>query len=424
MPANDPAPSARRGPSNDAASSRPIRILALLEATTLTGVARSVLGFAEALRPERSHNAFTVSLVIVARGVTLDAPLARAARDAGLSVAALPERRRFDLRAVGHLRRLCARFQPDVIQSHAVKSHVLVWLAGLRHRHVWLAFHHGYTHTDLKTRVYNLLDRLTLRYADHVVTVAKAFRGDLVRCGVQEARLSVLHNAAPAYCRPPREARHLLRQQLAIPGGTRVVAAVGRLSAEKRHVDLIRAFARVRTTGPASHLVIAGDGPERPRLEREIVRWRMQREVTLLGELHDVAPLYQLADLFTLPSATEGCPGVLLEAMAAGVPVVASRVGGIPEVVRDGRTALLVAPGDVEDLASAIARMLLDRRLACRLATAALRHATKRYDPAARAMRLAAIHHKALAGRGEGVRRVPIAAAWDSHAGGGQPCAF
>lgn len=413
-------------PLAKAASSRPIRILALIEAATLTGVARSVLNFAEALSRERNRFAFSVAIVIAARGVTLDGPLARTATAAGLTVSALAERRRFDPRAVRHLRRLCAEFEPDVIQSHAVKSHVLVWLARLRQRHVWIAFHHGYTSTDLKTRAYNLLDRVTLRDAHHVVTVAEAFRGDMVRCGVEEARLSVLHNAAPAFRPPGRNARERLRERLSLPRGTRIVAAVGRLSAEKGQVDLVRAFARVRATVPPAHLLIAGEGPERPRLEREILRCNLQWDVTLLGELEDVAPLYQLADLVVLPSATEGCPNVLLEAMAARVPVVASHVGGIPEIVSDGRTALLVRPGDVEALAGAVARMLLDGPLARRIATEALRHVTQHHHPAARAMHLAAIHHGVLARYGGGLLHAPgdTASGWRSMDGGSKPCAF
>jgi glycosyltransferase involved in cell wall biosynthesis len=377
------------------AISRPIRILALVEATTVTGVVHSVLGFAAARR-QSELAPFTLAILLVARRATLDAPVVRAARDAGVPIFILPERMRFDPFAVRDLRWICARFQPDVIQSHAVKSHLLVWLAGLGRRQPWIAFHHGYTYTDWKTRAYNVVDRLTLRHAHHVVTVAEALRGDLQRCGIEETRLSVVHNSAPALPPTVRETRARLRAKLRLSGDTWIIAAVGRLSLEKGHLDLIRAFAAVRARVPNSHLVIAGEGPERARVERSIVRSGLQQHVTLLGDVQDVASVYHLADTVALPSTTEGCPSVLLEAMAAGVPVVATRVGGIPEIVADGRTALLVRPGAIDELAQAICRMLLDRPLAGRLAAEARLHLAAHHDPAQRAMKLLAIHQDAL----------------------------
>jgi glycosyltransferase involved in cell wall biosynthesis len=381
-----------------AAISRPIRILALIEATTLTGVVHSVLGFAAARPGHSEPAAFTLAILVVARGATLHSPVARAARDAGVSVFILPERVRFDPGMIGHLQRICRRFQPDVIQSHAVKSHLLVWLARLRRRQPWIAFHHGYTYTDWKTGIYNVLDRLTLRHAHHVVTVAEALRGDLLRCGIEETRLSVLHNAAPRLPPATHEDRARLRAQLRLAQDTRIVAAVGRLSLEKGHVDLIRAFAGVRARVPNTHLVIAGEGPERARVERAIVRFGLQQHVTLLGGVEDVASVYHSADTVALPSIMEGCPSVLLEAMAAGVPVVATRAGGIPEIVADGRTALLVRPGAVEELTQAICRMLLDRSLAGRLAAEARHHLARHHDATERAMKLLAIHKDALKG--------------------------
>jgi len=276
-----------------AATLRSIRVLALVEATALTGIGRGLLSFAAA--QDGQLDAVSLALLIVARRATRDVPLARRALHAGLPVFLLPERRRFDPLTIRHLRGICTRWQPDVVQTHAVKSHALVRLSGLRREHTWIAFHHGYTYPDLKMRVYNTFDRFTLRHAHHVVAVAEAFRGELVRCGVEESRLSVLHNAAPTWSPENQWGAASLRARLQLAPDTRVVAAVGRLSFEKGHLDLIRAFARVRAQVPDLHLVIAGEGPEHARLRREIVGLRLEQQVTLLGALDDVSPVYRQA---------------------------------------------------------------------------------------------------------------------------------
>jgi glycosyltransferase involved in cell wall biosynthesis len=376
--------------------SRPLRVLALVEATALTGVAHSVIDFAMALTSRDQPAPIRVAMLIVAPRATLDVPLARAALAAGMTVSILPEPRRFDPRTLRQLQAICAKFRPDVVQTHAVKSHALVWLARLSEERAWIAFHHGYTHTDWKTRAYPILDRVTLRHAHHVVTVAEAFRGDVLRCGVDGRRITVLHNAAPALPEVASEAVVRLRARLGIAKESRVVAALGRLSREKGHATLVSAFANVCARLQDTHLIIAGEGPERPRLEREIARLRLDRQVTLLGEVEDVASIYALANLVALPSLTEGCPSVLLEAMAAGVPVVASRVGGIPEIATDGRTALLIEQRDVAQLAAAMCRLLMDRGLAGRLAADARQHVAQTHDSPRRAAKLVAIHDEAV----------------------------
>jgi glycosyltransferase involved in cell wall biosynthesis len=375
---------------------RPIRILVLIEATRITGIARNVLDFIAAQSECSERAAATLGIVVVARRPARDAPLARAAQEAGVRVFMLSERRRFDPRAIRHLRQICEEFQPDLIESHAVKSHVLVWLAGVRHRHRWIAFHHGYTFTDVKTRAYNAFDRVTLRRAHRVVTVAGAFRVDLLKRGVDATRVDVLHNGAPSFPSFTPHEISALRQKLELADGARVILAVGRLSFEKGFLDLLRAFAAIHDGIGHSHLLIAGDGPERARLEREIERLNVNGRVTLLGMVSDAAPLYQLADLVVLPSATEGCPNVLLEAMVAGVPVVATRVGGVPEIVEDDRTALLARPHAIEELARAMRRLLLNRPLARRLASEARRHVAEHYTTTRRAERLLAIYWSCL----------------------------
>jgi glycosyltransferase involved in cell wall biosynthesis len=144
---------------------------------------------------------------------------------------------------------------------------------------------------------------------------------------------------------------------------------VGRLSREKGHADLLEALARMpRLTGAQPiELLLVGDGPERAPLESLAARLQLSAQVRFLGHRDSVRIFYSLADVFALPSHSEGSPNVLLEAIEAGAPVVATAVGGVPEMVSDGVEALLVPPQNSSAAAVALARLLDDRELSARL---------------------------------------------------------
>ena len=160
-------------------------------------------------------------------------------------------------------------------------------------------------------------------------------------------------------------------------GPSRLVT-VGRLQAPKDAITLVRALAAVH--GSPFETVVVGDGPDRPAVEEEVRRLGLERAVELVGERDDVPELLATADLFVLSSRSEGLPLSILEAMAAGLPVVASRVGGIPEVVVDGETGLLVPPGDPQRLADAVERLLADPSLRRRLGEAGRRRVAEHFD--------------------------------------------
>ena len=173
--------------------------------------------------------------------------------------------------------------------------------------------------------------------------------------------------------------------------------AVGRLREPKDFTTLVRAAARLEPGAVA--VQIAGDGPDRPALEAEIARLAAGDRVELLGERADVPELLAAADVFVLPSLSEGMPISVLEAMAAGLPVVASDVGGVGELVRDGETGALVGAGDPAALADALARLASSLAAPARQGKAGRRRVETDFSPAAfRAAHLDA-YDAALAGR-------------------------
>ncbi len=371
-----------------------LRLLAILEADTVTGPAKNLLQFAQCAR---ALDPAVETEVAVFQRKGQSNLLFDAARQADIPVHALREAGRFDHAVIPALCALVAERKPDILQSHAVKSHFLVRAGGLGRRTPWVAFHHGYTWPDLRARMYNQLDRWSLRAPRTVLTVSEPFRRELIERGVAPRRIEVVHNAIdPEWGRRGRpEAARALRGELGVAPEARVLLIVGRLSPEKDHGALLEALRRLPEAPPA-RLVIVGDGPERPRIEAAVRALGLAGRVTLTGQVASAEPYYGIADICVLSSLSEGSPNALLEAMAAGVPVVATAVGGIPEIVADGRSALLVRPGDAAALAGAIAALLKDEELGRRLAGCARELIRERHAPEARARRLADIYGRLL----------------------------
>jgi glycosyltransferase involved in cell wall biosynthesis len=309
---------------------------------------------------------------------TLHNALIDAAAQSAIEIDVVHERRAWDYRVVRRIAALIRQRRPHVIETHQVKSHFILAQAmlwgGLQRQFGWIAYHHGYTKANLKLTLYEELDRWTLRRADHVVTVCAPFARQLVRRGVRRDRLTVISNAIEPAERPKADELIMLRSRLGLQPQDRVLLSVGRLSPEKGHRNLLAAFAMLQTrTQEPVHLVIVGDGAERQQLES--LAGANSDRVHFVGHQQNVWPFYFIAEVFVLPSLTEGSPLVLFEALAAHTIVVATSVGGVPEIIEHEANGLLVEPADSAALSRTIQRVLADRTLQDRLRLGAARAA-------------------------------------------------
>lgn len=393
-----------------------IKLLCIIEATTVIGPAKNLLNFARRVRsPEFAVDGappVEVSIVTFDRSQVRHAeapnPFVAAAHEQGISVDVINERFRFDPSVIKQLRGIVARRAPDVIQTHMIKSHFLVKLSRLGTQYPWVAYHHGYTSTDRKMLVYNRLNRWSLPSADRVITVCGAFAGQLSNDGVRPERLSVRHNAVV----PPKsltsDEKRTLRTQCGISKGDRVILAIGRLSREKGHADLFHSIASMRASNPEFKLklMIVGDGPERSHLQALAKTLALDNTVVFVGHVSDVTPFYAIADVFALPSHSEGSPNVLLEAMAASVPVVATKVGGVPEIASP-ENALLVPPSDPQAFAIALRRLLTDAELSQRLSRNAQLRA-REFSPESHAQSLIQIYQELITATGAQASRLHV----------------
>ncbi len=205
------------------------------------------------------------------------------------------------------------------------------------------------------------LRRQAVRYTDYVVSVSVPLREYLVhRGGLDADTVRVIPNGVDVDRFRPGPRTGALRTRLGLADDRIVIGNVARLSPVKNHELLLDAFALLRARMPEAALVIVGEGPRREALETHISTRRLQSHAFLLGETRDVAPCYRDLDLFVLSSKSEGTPMSVLEAMASGVGVVATGVGGVPDLLGNGRHGWLVPPDDPRAFAEAMALALRD----------------------------------------------------------------
>jgi glycosyltransferase involved in cell wall biosynthesis len=312
-------------------------------------------------------------------------PFLAAARRAGFEAHAL-ENDTPRLRAVvRELESYLARTAADVLLCHGYKANLLGRLAARRLGIPAVAVSRGWTGENAKVRLYEALDRRHLRFMDCVVCVSAAQAVRVYRAGVRPGRIRVIHNAVDPerFAQPDPRGRDALEGLFRTPRSL-LVGAAGRLSPEKGFDVLVAAAARVLRSHPDAGFVHFGAGPCRPRIERQIAACGIGESFVLGGFRSDLDRLLPHFDLLVLPSYTEGLPNVVLEACAAGVPVVATAVGGTPEVLDDG-CGVLVPPGDPRVLAAGIRAALSRGPALAELGEAGRRRVREHFSFAAQA---------------------------------------
>jgi len=280
------------------------------------------------------------------------------------------------------LERLFAQYHPTVVHTHLLGLNY-AFLAMLKYRTpVRVHTLHSLAHKEIGNRVAKLVRTLAFRYRiGGVVPVAIA---DEVARTVEQLygykNPPVIPNGIPVdEYTPNPEARAQFRAAYGVEPDARVIVHVGRFVPLKNHALLIQAFALLEASIPL-YLWLVGDGELRPAMEQLAQELGVAHRVRFWGIREDVPAILNAADIFTLPSQHEGNPMSVMEAMAAGLPVVASRVGGIPELVEEGKTGLLVPPGEVHSLQQALLSLVRNPDLCLQMGRAARQRAVERFD--------------------------------------------
>jgi glycosyltransferase involved in cell wall biosynthesis len=252
--------------------------------------------------------------------------------------------------------RLLKKNKFDLIHTHGYRADVLgIFLARILGLPA-ISTCHGFISNDLQLTLYNRLDRFILRFARKIIVVSEAIRSSLIKSGITESSISLIQNAVNGSYSVESftENRKAKREYCGITEDDFVVGYVGRLSEEKGISYLIEAMSLLNKTGMPSKLLIIGEGPQRQELADLVKKTNIEENVIFTGFQNDIEYWLPSMDVFVLPSLTEGTPMSLLEAMAYGIPAVASAVGGVPQVIESGKSGILVPPGNPQDIKDAI----------------------------------------------------------------------
>lgn len=345
-----------------------MNLVHLTASTFFGGPERQMLGLARAL-PDSVRTTFAT----FPEGGKGEAFLAEV-RQHGFATAPLKNDFPKVFAAIRELSELIRATVCDVLICHGYKAHILGRLAARRAGIPAIAVSRGWTAETRKVKLYEWLDRRHLPLMDHVVCVSEG-QAEKVRkwCRVPASRLSVIRNSARlnAFEQTDSAARERLRVFFGSNSTvSQLVLGAGRFSPEKGFGVLVEAAATICRDNPTAGVVIFGEGPLRGELEQRIAKLNLSSRVVLPGFRTDLDSLLGGADVVVLPSYTEGLPNIALEASAAGVPVVATAVGGTPEVVADGVSGFLVPSGQPAAIATRVNELLLAHALRTRLGAA------------------------------------------------------
>lgn len=339
-----------------------MNVVHLTASTLFGGPERQMLGLAEQLPPD--HRTTFVSF---REGGRCDDFL-RAVEAKGFAAVALDHDTPHLRSATRELTAVLAHRGADVLLCHGYKANLIGRLAARRVGIPIVGVSRGWTWESLKVRAYEAIDRVHLRFLDHIVCVSEGQAAKVRRTGVPPHKVSVIRNSArlDAFANPDPAFAVKLRGYFPSESGvSRVVVAAGRLSPEKGFAVLVEAAAQVLIRDAAAGFVLFGEGPERASLEARVAELGIGDRFRLPGFTRELDKLLSWATVLAQSSFTEGLPNVVLEASAAGVPVVATAVGGTPEAVAEGETGFLVPTDAAGTLAARIAQ-LLDDEVLCR----------------------------------------------------------
>ena len=275
--------------------------------------------------------------------------------EANIPVYSLTARNAFDPLMVVKLRSAIVSLAPSLICSHGYRPTILLTLATIGMKIPIIGFARGFTAENPKVAFFEFWERRALAGMFGIICVCQAQKQQLERMGVHAKKWWTVHNAVAVHEGTPDPlVAEQIRKSLGILEDGALIVCAGRLSPEKGQKDLLQAISMIRGSDRKACFVICGDGPCRESLEQEAVSLGISDRVRFAGFRRDLLEIFSIMDLLVLPSYTEGLPNVILEAFSCAKPVVATKVGGVPEIVENGRNGFLIPPGRPNLLAQAI----------------------------------------------------------------------
>lgn len=315
---------------------------------------------------------------------------------AGIDTFAIPEKRAADTAILSRLRRIVRDRQVGMIVSHDYKANLTSWLATRGLGLPLVAHYHGVTAEDVKVRLYNAIDSVMLRKMIRVIAVSEHTKRHLLNRGIKESRIVVIPNGIDS-----NQATDHLHTHTPIGNRPIRMIAAGRFSSEKGFDILFDALNLIKDSLPPWQLAVYGKGPEESRLRQQVDMYQLSNNIEFCGFVDDIAPVLRTMDMLVVTSRSEGMPLIILEAWREHLGVVATPVGGIPEMITSGHNGLLSATTTVADVAETLKAAINDAERIHRYGKEGYTTLRTKYSLEQQSQSLTMLYTDVLSGRGK-----------------------
>ena len=344
-----------------------INILHLRDTNKLCGPGKTVLE--TTCRIDQSKYKLHIGLLLLDHEDESHNLYYQAVKQRGVSIIPIRARHQFDPRVVKNIYQVVKKYNIHIVHAHEYKSDILCLFLAKIYKVPVMTTAHGWITNTLKSKIYIELGKRVLPYFDKVIAVSPPIRDELLRKRVPENKLELIYNAIVAddYIAENFQA-NVIRDQFGIAHDKLLIGNIGRLSEEKGQRDFILAASKIVKQHSNVCFLLAGDGPTRPGLETLVQELGLLDYVVFVGHQHHIKPVFRDIDILALTSYTEGFPNVVLEALCMDTPVLATSVGGVPSIIENEKTGILVQAGEVDQIAQGLTKMISNMDFANQLA--------------------------------------------------------
>jgi len=333
-----------------------IKVIILIATYRIGGPGKGLMDFCQAA-PDYGCDPVLVGFTV---GKEETSPFLEEAKKRKIQTLSIKHHFRFDPTLITQFSSILKLNKADILQTHGHKANFLAFILKRFLDTPWISFIHGWTDEDWKIRAYNRLDKFLLKFPDRLIAVSNEMASKLYALKIPQEKIRVIYNAVfedgIPKLNPPLE----VRKEFGIPAEDKLLGVIGRLSPEKGQIFFLQAFSKLVENYPQATALIVGEGPDEKKLKEYCSSEKLDSKVVFTGYQKDITSIYKSLDLVILPSLSEGMPNVALEGMLFGKPVIGTKTGGIPEVVIDEQSGMLVPAADPDSLSRAMLVLLED----------------------------------------------------------------
>lgn len=361
-------------PDSISGKERPLSVCHLFPALPLHGAENHFYSMAKQLDPAKTRNAICL--------ISAEGELVKDFRAMGIPVTLIQKKSRYDISIIWRLRNFLKKGQFDVIHSNLFTANIWGRLAafGLKSSFIVTVHNIHSRHNPRQARIEIFFDRILVHLTDILINVSEEVKTSMLRdVGLPPTKLCTIENGIEFPDQKDLPSKKEARETLGLPENARILVVIGRFASAKNHITFISSLVPVRERFPDLKVLLVGNGEKEAEIRGAIKKHHLEDTVLLLGLRRDIPTILSASDILVIPSIWEGLPIVMLEAMAHGTPVIATRVGGIPDALTDRVSGLLTSP-DAPSLAQSMIEGLSDLPKMQEMARAARTIAARRYD--------------------------------------------